>query len=345
MTGLNCFRFAVLAALFWTGMVPASLAAQRERLVAHVQDGKIQVQLQDLRKEPVYQLGIFSIATGQLLQTAPVTRTDEGGTVNLVLPLPDEGLYQLKLKDGNDWLAWGDLPAVRLPKEGFRLLAGEIDRREKKIDFSLSTNCIFRIAATNTSQMNILTLQGWKFGAAGQKVRIPWDFWDKEKVKNYWSDPTLAVVADYLPLPEGFIVSGNPDYAVHSQLPLFRELKLPVDEFLFEVFLKKGGAGEQETREKLPLMKASDYVRVIIAPESVEKLRGKRYEILYFIEGDFVHEETEGASPSNYRLPDLRRPSGQQHLTVNVRDFNGNSGSSTVAFWYEAPAPEQILNQ
>lgn len=345
MTGFKCLKLAVLSALFWTGMVPAAKAADREQIVAQMQDGRIRIQLQNLRKEPVYQLGMFSIATGQMVKTIPVERTDGGSLVDMVLPMPADGLYQLKLKDGDNWLEWGELQAVRLPKQGFRLLAGEIDRRGRKIDFRLATNCIFRVAATNASQMSILTIQGWTFGAVGQKVQVAWDFRDKEKVKDYWPDPSLMVVADYIPLPEGFIVCGNPDYAVHSQLPMFRELELPVDEFRFEVFLKKAGAGELEKKDKLPVMKAGDFVRTIIAPESLEKLRGKRYEILYFIGGEFVHEETEGSSPSNYRLPDLNRPSGPQYLTVNVRDFSGNSGSSTVPFWYEGPDPAQIQNQ
>jgi hypothetical protein len=346
--GFNHLRTSLLIPIFMIGVHLPGIAAERERIVAQVQEREIMVQLQDLQAEAAYQLGLFDLGNGQLVQSVAIDKKDQGNTLNLPVALPDAGLYQLKLKKNGEWVSLEELPMVAVPKQGFRLLGGEIDRRNQKIHFTLSTSCIFRIVATNESQMNILTLQGWKFGSAGQKIEVPWDFWDGGKVKNYWSDPSLAVVADYIPLPEGFLVAGNPDFASHRGIPLLRGLQLPADEFKFDVSLRKGDLAKEKKmilKDQLPVIEVGDFVRVIVAPESLEILKGRRFEILYFLEGDFVHEETEGMSPSNYCLPNLGRPSGRYHLTVNIRDFNGNAGSSTVAFWYEAPHSENISNQ
>jgi len=339
---------AVLYVVFFIVGLLSTIVAARERIVAQVEKDEIRVQLQDLQEIVAYQLGIFDLGSGKLIKSVQVERKDESNTVNLAVPIPDNGLYQLKLKKSNEWISLEELPMVSIPREGFRLLGGEIERREKTIKFTLSAACIFRIVATNESQMNIVTLAGWKFGSAGQKIEVPWDFWDGEKVKNYWSDPTLAVAADYIPLPEGFLVVGNPDFSSHQNIPLLRDLKLPANEFKFTVSLRKGDLANEKKmalREELPVIEAGDFVRIVVSDESLEILRGQRYEILYFLEGDFVHEETEGISPSSYCLPDLGRPSGPYHLTVNIRDFNGNAGSSTIRFWYEAPKPENISNQ
>lgn len=347
MKRLNHLRGLLLVPVFVIGAQLPGIAAERERIVAHVQNRDIMIQLQDLHESAAYQLGIFELGSGNLVKSLAVDRKDQANTLNLVVPLPKAGLYQLKLKKNNEWISLEELPMVTVPKEGFRLLAGEIDRRDKKINFTLLASCIFRIVATNESQMSILTLQGWRFGSAGQKIEIPWDFWDGGKVKNYWSDPSLAVVADYIPLPEGFLVAGNPDFSTHRGIPLLRDLKLPSDEFKFDVSLRKGDLAKKKKmvlKDQLPVIEAGDYVRAIVSRESLGILKGRRFEILYFLEGDFVHEETEGMSPSNYCLPNLGRPSGRYHLTVNIRDFNGNAGSSTVAFWYESPNLEKISN-
>lgn len=344
MTRGCCLSVRILGALFFGMLCLPLFGVVRERIVVQPGEAETHVQLQDLLPEKKYELGVFEAGKATLLQSHPVNAENGESTVNVTIRLPKTGMYQLRLKVDGGWQQIEDLPPAAIPKEGFRLTRAEIDRRERKITLVLPVSCIFRVVATNESQMNILTLRSWRFGAAGQKVDVPWDFWDGEKVKNYFDDPSLAILADYIPLPEGFLVEGNPDFTAYRDIAQFKALQLPAQDFKFTISLRTGDPEKDpapEQREGIPVMRAGDIVKVVVSEASLKELSGRRFEILYFVEGDFVHEETEGMSPSNYSLPDLGRPPGRCHLTVNIRDFEGNAGSSTVLFWYQ---PSDLQN-
>jgi len=61
----------------------------------------------------------------------------------------------------------------------------------------------------------------------------------------------------------------------------------------------------------------------------LKQIGTRRFEILIYADGTFVHEESQGVSPYTYILP-VGLSKTTKELTVNLLDYEGNWGVTTI---------------
>jgi hypothetical protein len=190
------------------------------------------------------------------------------------------------------------------------------------------------------------TVTDWVARPAGQQQE-PWDGNDASGVLDLASHPRLHISVQAFALPENSILIGEPQRHVrlisslptparqrpkaaaqpkrmyaHAQQPLesrgdFKvHLTLPKD-------LPRSPAG-------LPIVTARTAVRLDVDAADRERALARRFEPVFFIDGQFAFENEVGFVPMTWNFDPAALNDGEHFLTVNLRGYEGNFGMATL---------------
>jgi hypothetical protein len=175
-----------------------------------------------------------------------------------------------------------------------------------------------------------------------------WDGWDTSRVLALVNHPKRDIVVSAFKLPENSILVGTPTGEVtlidssgwprvtrvskgstvpkrmyaHGQQSLESrsdfgvELVLPAD-------LKRDGDG-------VPIVTGPIPVRLRVPAEDQSRAVARRFEPVFFLDGQFVFENEVGFVPMTWNWDPKGVNPGVHYLTVNLRGYEGNFGMATV---------------
>ncbi|HKE93291.1 MAG TPA: hypothetical protein VKB34_03210, partial [Povalibacter sp.] len=189
------------------------------------------------------------------------------------------------------------------------------------------------------------TLIDWVVRPGGLQ-REAWDGKDSSGVLDLASHPRLAIGVQAFSLPENSLIVGDPQTRVnlieslpgarqsrphstaarhmydHAQQPLESRgdftisLILPTD-------LRRSG-------DRLPIVSSTIPVRLDIAAADRARAIARRFEPVFFIDGQFAFENEVGFMPLTWNFDPAALNDGEHFLTVNLRGYEGNFGMATV---------------
>ena len=228
--------------------------------------------------------------------------------------LPD-GLYEFSFKD-SDQLA---LTNLLLAPERFKSITGKFDHLKKEITWEQSISGPARTMAQFSSGMMVAEPAGWSLWTDGTHS-VKWDFIGKDGI-DYENQPSIVPVIQFAPFHPHILVVGQPEF----ETDFLDLLKLPHESLECDLILLDQKGARLQSPEPGCLLRMS------LTPDSRKLLQGRRFEFLVYLGGEFLHEEAQGVSPSTYILPSTI-PKNTTSLTVNIFDYEGNWGVSTITF-------------
>ncbi len=245
-----------------------------------------------------------------------------------------EGVYEVGLYDGNGrGIVFPRVP-VAPPKAALNAVDVTIDRRKSLVSWVPGQTSLVRVNAGLDGGMFIRTLMPWHFSAAVENS-MSWDFWDENHVIDYRGDPGLRVYAVPIPLPTHLVVIGHPLFRTYADLPLFSGLDVIEPEFGFVVSAPGGRnhAVDSLPGKEIPEISPGSAIRVKLDQAGEAALASKRFEILFFVNGQFFYEETDASDPYTLLWPSENFGEGFQLLTVNVKSYNIGYESRAIPIW------------
>lgn len=203
----------------------------------------------------------------------------------------------------------------------------EFDFRNRKILWDLGRASLSRVIVATPSGLPLAKPYSWAVYSAGSHSRA-WDFRGEDGF-DYSKQPFLVPYLQTIPLPSNWFVCEPIEWNEVESLPEFRELSMPSHtlDFELETVLPSG--------ERTPAGEAVNYVpgmgiRMTLSEESAEFVSGRRFEILVYLNGEFIHEESQGSSPFLYVLPETLKGTGGEILSVNVLEYEGSWGTRSM---------------
>lgn len=227
----------------------------------------------------------------------------------------EAGLYRLEIEGKDD-----DEDARFLKSPGqFETIRASFDYNSKAITWNQLQSGPSRLLVQFASGLTIAEPAGWEVRSDGKHV-IKWDFQGEDGL-DYSRQPAIAATAQIASFKNEILIVGQPKF----EEEFLASLGLPEDRYGcdLKVLDKEGNALEKPT--------AGGLLRVSLTPEAKTLLVGKRFEILIYLDGVFLHEESQGVSPYTYILP-ATLPDDAEILTVNILDYEGNWGVSSLQF-------------
>lgn len=196
---------------------------------------------------------------------------------------------------------------------------GKINRKDGVVDWSLEKPSIVRLLAVTGNGMLVDTIEKWHF-ASNERHQSGWSFFDPQNVRDYRQDSGLEALVQRQSLPGGWVVVGSPEVKNYPSLTSSL-VGLPNTQFGISVspIDAPDGAGSRLRG-----------IRMDLEHQTAKYLSDKRYEILIYVNGEFFHEESQGVNPYTFVFPDSLSWSGDQVITVNVLDYEGNFGSYSL---------------
>lgn len=226
------------------------------------------------------------------------------------------------------------------------------DPEERKITYELPKNARVRIRAGIEDGPLLKSIANWYPRLAGENEEL-WDGKDESGVIDALDQEGFRLMADAITLPENTIVtSGNIEYshyeyktAIAPDRPQKREralykakntiaafqIKLPkelIPEPKFSIHLynkdiKMEINGSPIVQDKLPIkIELDEGIKRIITEQ--------RYEILCFVDCEFISEEEVGYSPYTWIWDTKNVSNGEHIITVNVCTLKGEVSSNSV---------------
>lgn len=255
---------------------------------------------------------------------------------------PPEGVYEIKIFDAKGSELAISRPPIYTPQERLTSIRTSLDRRKGVVSWAPEQTSLNRVNAGFSGGMFIGTLKSWHFSAAAN-CSVSWDFWDEDHVADYRNARGLRVVARSVPLPAYLLVIGQPLYEDYMKLPLFADLRMLDPEFGFEVSVDSDNHREVDflPGKKVVELSPGSAVRISLDQVGRDVLASKRYEILFYMNGQFFYEEPEASDPYTYIWPAEEMGEGFQVLTVNVMSYNIGYASRTIPVWLVKPPAGQ----
>ena len=300
-------------------------------------DGNILFQIRG-DKNPPHELSLIELGHSEptiklsAFEPSPVLKNT---FTALWTPGEQTGVYELhgKAFDGKEF-TW-ERKALTRP---FTLdsVRADLNRRDGRVTWTPRKSSIVRVNAGLEGGMFIKTLRPWHFSNASTQTE-EWDFWDHQGVAEYRNSRRVGVYARAIDLPSDLVVVGSPSYERYQDHPRVSGMELDTQDYYFSVQpFKKNASGNQNVASLLP----NDPIRITLNNDTDQRLARDRYEYLFFLNGEFIHEETEGSSPYTFRMPMWPEMSGVQLLTVNIKSYSGGVGSTTVPLNFQIPSKE-----
>ena len=332
------FPFSQIATALALALSVESLLAQENLFYQKQKDGSVFFQLQGLKKDASYSVQIIDAKSGKKLASIQDFEKDAVPRALKTTWKPEENLnalcYWNILRDGEN--VSPAMQPVKMP-EKFHVGQAKIKRAQNAVTWSQSNPSISRIFVANRSGMLIAWVKPWGFSNAGSFIS-PWNFKDVGSVRSYRTDSDIHAFVQRVPLNQRWIVLGNvPFTAEYAEQELLANISLPKIPYDFNLSLPGASleSGEEGTAEAVYLAKGGMPVRVSLDAESKKKMGGRRFEILLFLNGEFIHEEAQGVDPYTFTLPEFEGVKGRHHFTVNIIDYHGNIASKTLAMEFK----------
>jgi len=239
--------------------------------------------------------------------------------------VPD-GLYYMDLKRNGDSVN-KTKPIPLVWDDAFLTQTVQVDRITSKLSWKPLVPCLARIIAVLPSGMLMDVVTEWTFYGVHEQI-VDYNFIGDDG-RTLRTQANLSIFAQYIPLPSTFFVQGQPKLSDYSAVSTFQDLKLPRTPLHFKLSTNaKLMNGDPETY----LGSDTTSITVELDPQTAQQLSGRRFEVLIYLDGEFIHEEAQGASPYTYQLPELTTTDKPQAISVNVLDYLGNWGTQTLQF-------------
>ena len=250
---------------------------------------------------------------------------------NLSIDSLPEGVYSMDLKREDVSLNPNQIQSNRLTWDNEYLTQTvDVDRRTSELSWEPSVPCIGRIVAVLPSGLLLDVVTEWTFYAA-EGYTLEYDFIGDDG-RSLRSQANLSIFAQCIPLPTDFLIQGQPEFAEYASHPFFKSLQLPCTPLSFDL---STNADRLDGDPGLYVGLDATSITVRLEPETANQLSGKRFEVLIYLDGEFIHEEAQGTSPYTYRLPGLTDTDQAQAISVNVLDYLGNWGTQTLHFQFK----------
>ncbi len=315
---------------------------QENLFYKHRSDGRMFFQLQNVQPDSSYSVQLIDAVSSQVVA---VVNGFEAGAVPKSLhavwkPSPEllaaGGICCWSIhRDGNNISP--AVPRVGMP-EKFSVAQAKIKRGLNGITWMQEVPSISRVFVANRSGMLIAWVKPWGFSGVGSHL-ASWDFKDSGAVRSYRTDSDIHAFVQRVPLGKRWIVIGDVKYTDrHAGLECLAKVSLPKIPYDFILSLPGARLAEGKVGEPDAVYhaRAGMPVRVHLDRVSKKKMGGRRFEILLFLNGEFIHEEAQGVDPYTFVLPEFTDVSGRHHFTVNIIDYHGNIASKTVALHFAA---------
>jgi len=277
-----------------------------------VKDVEYRLEISDLERRIVHK-EISSFSAGALpdVRSALIQCDLEAGVYALRLYREGDIVFESPQSLSQSGKQWSD--------------AVDLDRREMDVKWSVSRPCLVRVNVAMNSGILVDTVSDWHISGEGN-FRSRWSIKDGsiEHGHFYALSPSLYTYATYIPLKGDFLVVGRVALGDIDGSLSVEGFQLPQDTFSFDLKI------EAQKAEGVYQVSSGTPVRVELSSESKKLLAGKRYEILLYLDGEFIHEESQALDPYTYILPQIPWAGEHHYLSVNVLDYEGNFGIRTA---------------
>jgi hypothetical protein len=196
------------------------------------------------------------------------------------------------------------------------------------------------------------TLIDWVVRPAGQQVER-WNGKDASEVLDLAAHPRLFVSVQAFSLPDNSILVGESQQQVQliSGLPaqaqrqkngtqakrMYSHAQQPLE--------SRGDFKVLWTLPKLPrsatgvpIVTSVTPVRLDVQQADRERALSRRFEPVFFIDGQFAFENEVGFVPMTWNFDPAALNEGEHFLTVNLRGYEGNFGMATLKVFVQRPA-------
>jgi hypothetical protein len=197
------------------------------------------------------------------------------------------------------------------------------------------------------------TLLDWVVRPAGLQQES-WDGKDTSNVLDLAKHPRLSVSVQAFALPDNSILVG----AAPGKVTLISDLdaNAPRREKTSNALKRMYAHGQQPLDERgdfkvhltmpnnlprtpagLPIVSATVPVRLEVAAHDRERALSRRFEPVFFVDGQFAFENEVGFVPMTWNFDPSALNAGEHFLTVNLRGYEGNFGMATVKVLVQRP--------
>ncbi len=190
-------------------------------------------------------------------------------------------------------------------------------------------------------------LVDWKPRTKGV-INEYWDGKDRDKIVDIYNNPKFKMIISYFSLPENSIITfGNKNYDFRTYkktMAMNRPMKpkkassvqkvshhyrLPrtIDycpEINVTFFNPKGC-----DKNGIPILYGKTMVKVDLAKEDKPIFQNQKFEICFFLDGEFYAEDEAGYTPFNWVWDISNVPAGEHIFTVNLSGFKDQIGVSS----------------
>lgn len=260
--------------------------------------------------------------------------------------VPDEAyFFTITARDGEKAIKQVYDPCVFSGGVEQDLSKASINDQAGTIEYRLSEMARVRIRLGISGGPLLYTLVDWEPRTAG-RVTEYWDGWDKDHLIRLRRHPRFKMIISRLSLPENSIIAyGNKqtDYfaysreisrpekkehnppsaysdrnvSFHAQIPRLKDRSPEV----VMTFPQKAGS-----KNDAALLEGKTLVRVELGDQDKAFFREMKYEICFFLDGEFYAEEEAGYSPYNWLWDTELLEPGTYILTVNLASFKDQIG-------------------
>lgn len=202
-----------------------------------------------------------------------------------------------------------------------------------------------RIGLNNAGPL-LRTLIDWVARPAGQQIER-WNGKDASEVLDLAAHPRLFVSVQAFSLPENSILVGEPQQQVQliSGLPaqteqrqksgtqakrMYSHAQQPLESRGDFNVLWSLPSSLPRSANGVPIVTAMTPVRLDVPQADRERALSRRFEPVFFIDGQFAFENEVGFVPMTWNFDPSALNEGEHFLTVNLRGYEGNFGMATL---------------
>lgn len=224
------------------------------------------------------------------------------------------------------------------------LTEAALDRDAGTITYRLPTMSRVRIRLGISGGPLLHTLVDWAPRPAGQ-VTDYWNGKDKDGLFDMAGNPRMKMIISYFDLPESSVIAfGNKtrtyrDYKMAGKRPLKPERArigdaVKISRHYQTPRLQDGSPGltmtfpqqASTTEYGIPVLNGKSVVHVELDDASRAHFQNTKFEIVFFLNGEFYAEEESGYSPYNWVWDTTQGKEGTYILTVNLTGFQDQIG-------------------
>lgn len=225
------------------------------------------------------------------------------------------------------------------------------DKIKKVIDYELPQDTRIIIRGGITQGPMLKHFANWRPKPAGQNK----DFWNGKDDSNAIridDKKGFVIMSEGVTLPENSIITfGNNDYS-YPEYKSEKTMDRPLKEVRPKVVPKKSQQNMQFVRpahkgvsikfrmqlpqgletnsDNIPIVKGKVPVKIIIDDEVKRFVTEQRYEIINYVDFQFISEQEEGYSPCTWLWDSNSVRNGEHILTVNIATLTGNLASGSL---------------